>query len=256
MYAFGIGIFSLQFFCNLAAQGELKCSGYICIPPNYESLNPPFSDKIINVSTNFKALWIQKVDDIEETIRLFVDIVITWEEPRLEVNATLQENKLYSLDISFLKLLWMPDIFIYDAKKLAINGIDGDLENLKYLSTSKSHFLKYTVTVNVEIVCYRFHFDDYPFDSHDCRLEMGSYSHPKEELIFTELVKKTSIYSNNNSLFRSNFFINFEKMPTEFNEKLNYSITGFKINLKRNVRQHIFNYYIPSGMMVVTSWVR
>ena len=99
MYAFGIGIFSLQFFCNLAAQRELKCSGYICIPPNYESLNPPFSDKIINVSTNFKALWIQKVDDIEETIRLFVDIVITWEEPRLEVNATLQENKLYSLDI-------------------------------------------------------------------------------------------------------------------------------------------------------------
>ena len=58
MYAFGIGIFSLQFFCNLAAQQELKCSGYICIPPNYENLNPPFSDKVINVSTNFKALWI------------------------------------------------------------------------------------------------------------------------------------------------------------------------------------------------------
>ena len=31
MYAFGIGIFSLQFICNLAAQQELKCSGYICI---------------------------------------------------------------------------------------------------------------------------------------------------------------------------------------------------------------------------------
>ena len=181
MYTVGIIVFCVQFFCNLAAQQELKCSGYICIPPNYENLNPPFSDKVINVSTNFKALWIQKVDDIEETISLFLDIVITWEEPRLEVNATLQENKFYSVDVSFLKLLWTPDIFIYDAKKLAINGIDGDLENLKYQSTSKSHFLKQTVTVNVEIVCYRFNFDDYPFDSNDCLLELGSYSCPYQE---------------------------------------------------------------------------
>ena len=196
MYAFGIGLFCIQFVCSLAVQQEVKCSGYICIPPNYENFNPPFSHKIINVSTNFKAPWIQKVDDIEETISLFLDIVITWEEPRLEVNATLQENKLYSLDISFLKLLWMPDIFIYDAKKLAINGIDGDLENLKYLSTSKSHFLKYTVTVNVEIVCYHLYFDEYPFDSHDCFFEMGSYTYTKEELILTQLIEGNYMYYN------------------------------------------------------------
>ena len=257
MYSFGIGLFCIQFFCNQAAQKEVKCSGYICIPPNYENFNPPsFSHKIIDVSTNFKAPWIQKVDDIEETISLFLDIAITWEEPRLEVNATLQENKLYSLDVSFRKLLWIPDIFIYDAKKLVKNGIDGDLENLKYLSSSNSHFLKYTLTVNVEIVCYRFNFDNYPFDSNDCFLDMGSYSYPKEELIFTELIKETSIYSNNNSFLRSNFLINFEKMPTDRNEKSGYSITGFKINLKRNVNKYIFNYYIPSGLMVITSWVR
>ena len=85
---------------------------------------------------------------------------------------------------------------------------------------------------------------------------MGSYSYPKEELIFTELIKETSIYSNNNSFLRSNFLINFEKMPTDRNEKSGYSIIGFKINLKRNVNKYIFNYYIPSGLMVITSWVR
>ena len=116
MYAFGIGVFSIQLFCNLAAEQEVKCSGfgYICIPQNYENFNPPFSHKIINVSTNFKSPWIQKVDDIEETIILFLEISITWEEPRLEVRGNLPENKFYSVDISFLKLLWIPDIFIHN----------------------------------------------------------------------------------------------------------------------------------------------
>ena len=255
MFSFGIIIvFSVQF---LQAQSEMKCSGHICIPQNYENFNPPFPNKMMNVSVNFKALWIQKVDDIEETISLSLDITIIWEEPRLEVNTSLEENKIYSMDISFLKLLWIPDIFVYDAKKLVKNGVVGDLENLKYQQIFKSHFLRYTVTVKVEIVCYHLHFEDYPFDSHDCHFEMGSFSHPKEELIFTELViKNHSIYLNQKGFQRSDFLIKLEKLPIEKTELNGYSIAGFKIKLQRNIDKYMFNYYIPSGLMVITSWVR
>ena len=62
MYTIGIIIiFSVQFFCNLAQ--EIKCSGHICIPPNYEKVNPPIPNEILNVSVNFNDIWIQKVDD-------------------------------------------------------------------------------------------------------------------------------------------------------------------------------------------------
>ena len=86
------------------------------------------------------------MDNIDETIILFFEISITWEEPPLEVRGNFQENNFYSVDVSFLKLLWIPDIFIHDAKRLVKTCIDSDLENLKYISTSNSHFLKYTLT--------------------------------------------------------------------------------------------------------------
>ena len=34
-----------------------------------------------------------------------------------------------------------------------------------------------------------------------------------------------------------------------------YSIVGFQINLKRNIKGYIIDFYIPSAILVVTSWV-
>ena len=195
-----------------------------------------------------------------------MDIWITWEEPRLEINETLQDKKYYSMDKSFLKLLWIPDIYVYDAKKLVKNGVVGDLESLYYRqrpfeyhshTISKLHFLTYCVTLNVEIVCHELHFNDYPFDSHECFFEMGSYTYPKEELIFTVLIEGNYIYYNQKDFLCSDFLMNLEKFPTERNEStFGYSITGFQMNLQRNIEKYIFNFYIPSGLMVITSWVR
>ena len=35
----------------------------------------------------------------------------------------------------------------------------------------------------------------------------------------------------------------------------NYSVTGFQINLQRNTLKYLVNYYLPSGLFVVVSWV-
>ena len=34
-----------------------------------------------------------------------------------------------------------------------------------------------------------------------------------------------------------------------------HSRSGFKINLRRKVSTFIFNYYIPSGLFVIVSWM-
>ena len=263
MYTIGIIIiFSVQFFCNLAQ--EIKCSGHICIPPNYEKVNPPFPNEILNVSVNFQDIWIQKVDDVEHTVSLSLDIWLTWEEPRLKINSTMQEKMFYAIDKSFLNLLWIPDIFIYDAKKLVKNGVVGDLESLSYrqrpfndLPTSKLHFLTYCVTLNVEIVCHEVNFDDYPFDSHECFFEMASYTYTKAKLIFNVLIEGNFIYYKQKGFLCSDFLMDLEKFPIERNvSAFDHSKTGFQINMQRNIEKYIFNYYIPSGLMVITSWVR
>ena len=35
----------------------------------------------------------------------------------------------------------------------------------------------------------------------------------------------------------------------------NYSLTGFEMHLQRKVHNYIINYYLPSGLFVVVSWV-
>ena len=35
----------------------------------------------------------------------------------------------------------------------------------------------------------------------------------------------------------------------------NYSLAGFQIRLERHSLKYIFNYYLPSGLFVVMSWV-
>ena len=35
----------------------------------------------------------------------------------------------------------------------------------------------------------------------------------------------------------------------------NYSLTGFEMTLKRNSLKYLVNYYLPSGLFVVVSWV-
>ena len=36
----------------------------------------------------------------------------------------------------------------------------------------------------------------------------------------------------------------------------NYSLTGFEINMHRNYMKYVVNYFLPSGLFVVVSWVR
>jgi hypothetical protein len=35
----------------------------------------------------------------------------------------------------------------------------------------------------------------------------------------------------------------------------NYSLTGFEMRLKRNSLKYLVNYYLPSGLFVIVSWV-
>jgi hypothetical protein len=36
----------------------------------------------------------------------------------------------------------------------------------------------------------------------------------------------------------------------------NWSVSGFELRLKRNILKYLINYYLPSGLFVIVSWVR
>ena len=100
-------------------------------------------------------------------------------------------------------------------------------------------------------------FDSYPLDQHTCHFMLGSYSFDDRFMYFK--------MDNNSSDIQLNQVSNLDYTPSvrslpkskQFKPygSMNYSIAGCEIRLERNIKQYIVNYYIPSGLLVMVSWV-
>ena len=89
-----------------------------------------------------------------------------------------------------------------------------------------------------------------------CHLKVGSYSHGTKHMMFyTNFLR----YDKANEHSVLDFSI--EILPLKQKDELliwdydNYSLTGFEMRLERNSFKYIVNYYLPSGLFVVVSWV-
>ena len=52
---------------------------------------------------------------------LFATLFFTnfrWDEPRFETNNTVKEDQWTPIDLQFMNQLWVPNIFIYDLRRL------------------------------------------------------------------------------------------------------------------------------------------
>ena len=101
----------------------------------------------------------------------------------------------------------------------------------------------------------RFHL--YPLDHQVCHLRVGSFMFNLTQMTFTA----NKLYYNGKE---DNTVLDYgvQLLDLGESEKLyvwvdvgNYSLAGFQIRLERHSLKYIFNYYLPSGLFVVMSWV-
>ena len=86
----------------------------ICIPENYNKLEKPFEKTTVTMSiVDMKVL---DVNDSENTITMYFNMYFAWREPRLGAPPVVDDY--FPLNHSFLELLWLPDIFIYNLKSI------------------------------------------------------------------------------------------------------------------------------------------
>ena len=90
-----------------------------------------------------------------------------------------------------------------------------------------------------------------------CKLEVGSYSSDVKRMMFNTIIKNLEIGGK----AVLDYEVKVEKLRKEdqilFWEGTgnNYSIAGVEIQLQRNTLKYIIQYYIPSGLFVMVSWV-
>ena len=96
----------------------------ICIPENYNKLEKPFNKTTVTMSiVDMKVL---DVNDSENTITMYFNMYFAWKEPRLEAPPVVSDY--FPLNHSFLELLWLPDIFIYNLKSIEKHAFIHDVD--------------------------------------------------------------------------------------------------------------------------------
>ena len=157
-----------------------------------------------------------------------------------------------ALDKMFMKMLWVPDVYIFDLKSIRKHSLIHEFDGLYYINKT----ILYNVELEVVIYC-EMDFEKFPFDSHTCFFKMGSFSYDASLVTFT-LDQLSFTLSKQFNLLDFSTDVNplpdSQKVYGDYGS-LYWSLTGCEVALKRRPHKYIFNYYVPSGLIVVFSWV-
>ena len=99
-------------------------------------------------------------------------------------------------------------------------------------------------------------FESYPLDSHVCDFLLSSWIYSEDVL---NLTMSSLAFDAENQVSLLDYKPEVRDLAKSKQRKhyvdTYWRIAGFEIVLHRNVQKYIANYYIPSGFLVLVSWV-
>ena len=231
-------------------------SEQICIPPFYNKDEAPSQNAICLVTVSFVKLRVLKVNNDDSTITLSLELQLIWRDDRLKL-AKDSTSLPIKLPTFYHDQVWIPDIFIFglhDVKMLEL------INEYDYLYKLNNSHLAFTDAFEVEIFC-KMDFHGYPFDHQNCPFRLSSYSNDETKLQFdTNIID----FKDDEQVSLIQYSIDVEPLPKSslkvkhlsISGKVGlWSVTGFVVKLKRQTMQYKINYFIPSGILVIASWV-
>ena len=100
------------------------CGDHICLPKDYNKFEAP---RDVNGRTEIlltmDILQFLKVDDIEFSISLLMYFGAEWDDKRILAPRVENEETMIPTNVDFVKNLWVPDIYFYDAKSVQVTSI-------------------------------------------------------------------------------------------------------------------------------------
>ena len=108
---------------------EDLCYGDICIPHDYNKLEPPFREgKPLEVKISADGVRAQEFDDKKFTVSFSMFLSVQWTEARLLEPEASATQPFRAISTRFVENLWVPDIYIYNMNR--INRILTDYKGL------------------------------------------------------------------------------------------------------------------------------
>ena len=255
----------IHFYSNILFANSNLCIDEICIPSEYNKLTkPPPKNETTEVLVKFKRIQIFDIDENKNTITLKLAILMFWLEPRILISSnTTGEGKWTNLPKEFVNHIWMPDAYIPHVHKINKYNFIHDFE-VYFYAIDESWRTMLGCQIEVEIVLFcKMTFEAYPIDENTCYFTLGSYAPLNQSAQIYNLWQTWDssgpvVFDASEQVAQLGFTIDIkEGLPKNIERPWNGSFqrTGFEVKFQRKVTRFIPSYYIPSGILVVLSWV-
>ena len=100
-------------------------------------------------------------------------------------------------------------------------------------------------------------FQLYPLDIQLCKFRVGSFAYDRNKMTFVseKLFYDEESYNTVLDYAIDTYDLNFQDSFYIWEGIGNFSLAGFEMKLERHSLKYFFNYYLPSGLFVIVSWV-
>eukprot|EP00058_Branchiostoma_floridae_P021245 XP_002606735.1 hypothetical protein BRAFLDRAFT_226124 [Branchiostoma floridae] len=185
--------------------------------------------------------------DLDYTITLFLRQY--WNDDRLIFRGV---NRTLSLDGRLVEKLWVPDIFLVNAKQSFLHTVTVDNRLIRIFPNGD---VLYGLRVTAKAAC-PMDLRKYPLDEQNCTLELESYGYTDEELELGWKAGNASV-TGLGRLDLSQFTVGDYNTVAKLvkYETGNYWRLVFSFQLYRQIFYFILQTYLPMILLVILSWV-
>ncbi|VDM46068.1 unnamed protein product [Toxocara canis] len=198
----------------------------------------------------------------EMTFDVDLYLYMSWLDPSLNHSSA---DYILINDKQLLSELWLPDLYFANARTAYFHTVTVPNFNMYIDSDGR---ISYGTRVTLNVAC-NLDLKDYPLDRQICLIKIISYAHVKSEMNTTWFSHGAIRYNSEIGLPEFRIF----DIRNEYcNGTFHYTITENKsrigkllfvlfhclvglIELERSIGYHLVQSYIPTGLIVVISWV-
>ncbi|XP_039287207.1 gamma-aminobutyric acid receptor subunit beta isoform X13 [Nilaparvata lugens] len=214
------------------------------VRPNYGG--PP-----VEVGVTMYVLSISSVSEVLMDFTLDFYFRQFWTDPRLAFRKRPGVETL-SVGSEFIKNIWVPDTFFVNEKQSYFHIATTSNEFIRiHHSGSITRSIRLTITASCPMNLQYF-----PMDRQLCHIEIESFGYTMRDIRYIWNAGSKSVGISNEVQLPQFRVLGHRQRATEINLSTgNYSRLACEIQFVRSMGYYLIQIYIPSGLIVIISWV-
>ncbi|XP_070558024.1 glycine receptor subunit alpha-1-like [Ptychodera flava] len=215
-----------------------------------KDLRPNHHGAPVNVSVFMFVTSIHSLSEVSMDYGVTLFLSLHWGDPRLAFNST--ETIDLRSDSELISKIWMPDLYFVNVKDGALHEVT--ITN-KHIRIHPNGHVLYDLRVSLTLICHLF-LHRFPMDKQTCGIKLESFGYTTRDMQLFWDENVTVLLAPELVMPEFSIGAPIANKTVPFYPGLgHYDQLECKFPLSRELIFYLMEYYVPSFLLVVLSWV-